>query len=142
MKIGVMIGDLFRSLFSKPATETYPFVKRPAPSRMRGKLYWDPAKCTGCQLCVKDCPSEALELLVLDKVNKRFVMQYHIDRCTFCGQCVENCRLECLGMSSEDWELASIKKEPFTVYYGREEDIQTVMDRMDHETASPVNRKD
>ncbi len=142
MKIGVMINDLVRSLFSKPATEKYPFEKRPAPERLRGKLYWDPAKCTGCQLCVKDCPSEAIELIVLDKVNKRFVMRYHIDRCTYCGQCVENCRLECLGMSSEQWELASTKKEPFEVFYGKEEDIQELMDRLDHASATPQNRRD
>jgi len=142
MKIGVMINDLVRSLFSKPATEKYPFEKRPAPERLRGKLYWDPAKCTGCQLCVKDCPSEAIELIVLDKVNKRFVMRYHIDRCTYCGQCVENCRMECLGMSAEQWELASTKKEPFEVFYGKDEDIRDLMDRLDHASATPQNRRE
>ncbi len=124
-----MIGDIFKSLFRKPATVQYPFEKLQAPSRYRGKLYYEPTKCSGCMLCIKDCPSDAIELIVLDKVNKRFVMRYDVDKCTFCSQCIENCRFKCLEMSNEDWELASIKKEPFTVYYGRDEDVEFLLAR-------------
>ena len=132
-KIGVMFSDVVRSLFKRPATELYPFVRKPTPDRLRGKLVWDPSKCTGCQLCVKDCPSEAIELIVLDKVKKQFVLRYHNDRCTYCAQCVVNCRFKCLNMSSEQWELASVNKEPFTVYYGKEEDVKFLLDRMEKE---------
>ena len=127
MSIGVMLEDVVRSLFSRPVTELYPFIQKPAPKHLRGKLYWDSSKCSGCQLCVKDCPANALELIVLDKVNKRFVMQYNIDRCTFCSQCVVDCRFDCLNLSSTEWELAALRKEPFTVYYGKEEDIETLL---------------
>ncbi len=130
MTIGSMLSDIVSSLFKKPITETYPFKKYPSPVRLRGKLIYDPAKCSGCQLCVKDCPADAIELLVVDKVAKRFVMRYHADRCTYCAQCVESCRFDCLGMSAEDWELASVNKEPFSVYYGRDEDIQALMARL------------
>ncbi len=128
MTIGSMFGDIFKSFFKKPITEQYPFVKTEAPENLRGKLVWDPEKCTGCMLCIKDCPSNGIELLVVDKVNKKFVMRYNIDRCTFCAQCVESCRFGCIEMSDEMWELASIKKEPFEVYYGREEDIHFLME--------------
>jgi len=128
MPIGVMFSDILSSLFKKPATEKYPFIKLPAPDRLRGELFWDPAKCTGCQLCVKDCPADALELIVLDKVNKRFVMRYHADKCIYCAQCVMNCRFKCLNMSNEQWELASTSKEPFLVNYGRDEDVQFLLD--------------
>lgn len=128
MTIGSMFGDIFKSFFKKPATEKYPFVKLDAPENLRGKLVWDPEKCSGCQLCIKDCPSNAIELLVLDKVNKKFVMRYNIDRCTFCAQCVQSCRFGCIEMSDEMWELASIKKEPFEVYYGKDEDIQFLLE--------------
>lgn len=127
MKIGAMLSDVLTSLFKKPATEKYPFERKPAPERLRGQLFWDPGKCTGCQLCIKDCPANAIELVVLDKVNKRFVMRYHMDRCTYCAQCVQSCRFNCLSMSNEEWELASLKKEPFTVYYGRDEDVEFLL---------------
>ena len=129
MKIGAMLSDLSHSLFIKPVTERYPFVRKPAPNRFRGKLTYDPTKCSGCQLCVKDCPSNAVELITVDKVNKRFVLRYHSDRCTYCAQCVVNCRFKCLEMSNEQWELASTGKQPFTVYYGREEDVATLLER-------------
>ena len=125
--IGAMIGDILSSLFKKPSTQLYPFERKPAPERLRGKLIWDPSKCTGCQLCIKDCPSDALELIVLDKVAKRFVLKYHVDRCTFCAQCVQTCRFKCLNMSNEQWELASTQKEPFTVYYGDDADVENIL---------------
>jgi formate hydrogenlyase subunit 6/NADH:ubiquinone oxidoreductase subunit I len=129
MTIGSMLSDVFRSFFSKPDTEKYPFVASETPEHFRGKLIWDPEKCTGCQLCIKDCPANAIELLVLDKVNKKFVMRYNIDRCTFCAQCVINCRFDCIQMSEEQWELASTTKEPFEVYYGRDEDVQLLLEK-------------
>ncbi len=129
MSVGPMISDLLRSLFKQPATELYPFVKTPAPIRLRGKLMWDPTNCTGCQLCVKDCPANAIELIVIDKVNKRFIMNYHADHCIYCAQCVVSCRFNCLRLSNEDWELAAAQRQPFTVYYGKEEDIAHFMEQ-------------
>lgn len=129
MRLGAMLGDMLRSLFKKPITEMYPFKKTAAPSRLRGKLVYNPEKCNGCQLCIKDCPSNAIELITVDKANKRFVMRYHIDRCTYCAQCVENCRFECLSMSSEQWEMAALNKEAFTVTYGREEDVAKLLEK-------------
>ena len=128
--IGAMLGDIIGSLFRKPATEKYPFVRKDVPERLRGKLVYDPAKCSGCQLCMKDCPADALEIIAVDKVNKKFVLRYHMDRCTFCAQCVVSCRFKCLDMPNEQWELASVSKEPFEVYYGREEDVKFLMEKI------------
>ena len=137
-RIAAMLNDIVASLFKRPVTERYPFERYPAPARLRGKLMWNPEKCTGCALCNKDCPSNAIELIVIDKKAKRFVMEYHADRCTYCAQCVQNCRFECLGMSPEQWELAALSKEPFTVYYGKDEDVQAILARVpDAKTAKP-----
>ncbi len=111
MKIGTMVGDVLGSLFRQPVTQQYPFERKEAPRRLRGKLHWDAEKCTGCLLCVKDCPAQAIEVIMVDKANKRFVMRYHVDRCTFCSQCVVSCRQGALGMSSEEWELAALNRE-------------------------------
>ena len=111
--IAGMLKDVVESLFKRPMTEKYPFEKHPAPDRLRGELMWNPEKCTGCCLCNKDCPSNAIELITIDKKAKRFVMEYHADRCTYCAQCVQNCRFECLSMSNTQWELAALSKQPF-----------------------------
>jgi formate hydrogenlyase subunit 6/NADH:ubiquinone oxidoreductase subunit I len=127
MKLSTMFGDVMQSLVQKPVTLRYPFERLPAPAALRGPLAWDVAKCTGCSLCVKDCPSRALELIVVDKAAKRYVMLYHEDRCTYCAQCLQSCRFDALQLSSEHWELAALNKDAFAIYYGRKEDIKTLM---------------
>ncbi|MBZ0287385.1 MAG: 4Fe-4S binding protein, partial [Anaerolineae bacterium] len=128
MKFGTMIGEVFRSLFRQPATRLYPFVRKAAPTRLRGKLLWDAEKCTGCSLCAKDCPSQAIEIIMVDKADKRFAMRYHVDRCTFCSQCVVSCRTGALTMANDDWELASTNKDDFTFCYGDEADVRRLAD--------------
>lgn len=123
MSFGSMFTDIFKSFFSAPVTEKYPFERPETADRFRGKLYYDPSKCTGCNLCSKDCPANALEIVILDRAAKRFVARYNMSRCIYCSQCIQSCKFKCLGMSNEDWELASLSKEMFTVNYGKEEDI-------------------
>lgn len=134
MKLGAMVGDVFRSLFRHPATREYPFERKAAPERLRGKLQWDAEKCTGCSLCVKDCPAQAIEVVMVDKADKRFVLRYHIDRCTFCSQCVVSCRPGALTMSNSEWELASPSIQTFNLCYGDEADVKRLVERA--ETAS------
>lgn len=126
-KIGTMFGDVLGGLLKKPATELYPFVREEAPEPLRGHLVWDSSSCTGCGLCAKDCPSSAIEMIVLDRKAKRFVMRYHLDQCTFCAQCVESCRQGCISLSHEKWELAALSRANFTSMYGDDDDIQEVL---------------
>jgi formate hydrogenlyase subunit 6/NADH:ubiquinone oxidoreductase subunit I len=126
-RVAAMLGDIIESLFKRPMTEKYPFERHPAPERLRGKLTWNPEKCTGCCLCNKDCPSNAIELIVIDKKAKRFVMEYHADRCTYCAQCVQNCRLECIGMAHDQWESAALNRQDFVVNYGSEADVAHIL---------------
>ncbi|MBK7215967.1 MAG: 4Fe-4S binding protein [Candidatus Promineofilum sp.] len=125
MKIA-LFTDLARSAFRRPVTERYPFEKRPAPPLYRGQVSWTAEGCTGCMLCVKDCPAEAIDFFTLDKANKRFVFRYHTDRCTFCGQCAYSCRFSCITLDDEAWELAGGDRAAFVVTYGRPEDIARV----------------
>ena len=130
MKIGTMLKDVFESFFKAPATQIYPVEKVATSDRFRGKLIYDPAACTGCCLCSKDCPSNAIELVTLDRAAKRFVLKYHLDRCVYCGQCVSNCKFKCMSMSNDDWELAALKKEAFEVFYGNDADVTTFLEKL------------
>jgi len=124
-----LLRDVMTSLLHRPITVLYPAERRAVPAALRGALTWTPDKCTGCGLCVKDCPSNAIELITLDKAAKRFVIRYHVDRCAFCAQCVQNCRFKCLEMSPGQWELAALNKQPFTVLLGEETDVADCMAR-------------
>jgi formate hydrogenlyase subunit 6/NADH:ubiquinone oxidoreductase subunit I len=125
---GVMLQDIVGSFFKKPVTEKYPYEKQPAPEQLRGQMLWNGQNCTGCCLCVMDCPANAIELITIDKKNRQFVMKYHMDRCTYCAQCVVACKFGCIDMSNTQWELAALDKQPFTVFYGKDEDIQRVLE--------------
>jgi formate hydrogenlyase subunit 6/NADH:ubiquinone oxidoreductase subunit I len=126
MKLGVMFRDAAESLFRKPNTRLYPFERTEAPEKYRGRLIWNQSTCTGCGLCVMDCPALAIEMNALDKKAKRFVFTYHAERCTFCAQCVYSCRQGSLSLSSTDWEMAALSQEPFTTYSGAEADVALV----------------
>ena len=122
-----MLRDVLRSLFRRPVTEEYPFEKRTVTPRTRGKLQWDSTNCTGCGLCSKDCPADALEVITLDRKAKRFVVRYYMDRCAFCGQCVSSCRFNCLELVGDRWELAATSRKPFVFTFGKEEDINEAL---------------
>jgi formate hydrogenlyase subunit 6/NADH:ubiquinone oxidoreductase subunit I len=117
MKIASMLNDVFASLFKRPFTERYPYVVRPAPARLRGKLLWDESKCDGCNLCVRDCPAGAIKVEVIDRAAKKFAYHYRVDRCIYCAQCVVSCKEGALSMSSTLYHLASTDKRTFTEVY-------------------------
>ena len=129
MKIGTMFNDILRSFFSRHTTQLYPVQRIPPPERYRGILSYTPSLCTGCSLCVKDCPSDAIELVILDRAAKKYVVKYHMDRCIYCGQCVVNCKFKCISMSNQEWEHAALHRD-FMVYYGRDEDISKYLETL------------
>ena len=126
-KIGTMFGDVSKSLFRKPATQNYPAERTDTPSQLRGLLELKLEACTGCGLCVMDCPASALKLIMIDRKAKRFVLDYYVDRCAFCGQCVESCNRDALSMSSEEWELAALDKTHFLIHFGKPEDVEQAL---------------
>ena len=139
MRIGTMFKDILRSFFSGHTTRLYPVERIAPPPRYRGVLSYTPSACTGCSLCVRDCPSDAIELIILDRAAKKYVVKYHMDRCIYCGQCVVNCKFKCIGMSNQDWEHAALNKD-FMVYYGRDEDIAGYVESLTPGTARPAGQ--
>lgn len=49
------------------------------------KYYIDPDKCPGCELCLKNCPAEAIQ------GKNKHVHIINQDVCTKCGQCLDIC---------------------------------------------------
>lgn len=76
----------------------------PVPQKYRGRIVYDIDACIGCQLCVKVCPSKAIEF-----VPENRKIRIYISRCTFCSQCNDICPKKCLSMS-EDYLLADYEK--------------------------------
>ena len=134
MKFGALINDLTRSAVRKPVTEKYPFERSSVPERLRGGLIWSPENCIGCGLCAKDCPSGALDLLVIDKKAKQYQLTYRVDLCTFCAQCAHSCRQGCITLSNEAWELAGLDSTAFCYVYERHPDGNGEL-----ATAAPAN---
>lgn len=102
---GAMVEFVLRSLFKKPATINYPFDRKTGmPLNLRGKLLFDASKCIGCQLCVKDCPTNAIRINKIGE--KQFEAEVDLGKCIYCGQCVDSCVKKSLSMS-HDFELAT-----------------------------------
>jgi len=113
-----MLPQVFVQMFKKPFTNKFPAKYTPSsttrflenvqngktkinppvetPPGFRGKIQYDREKCIGCQLCIKVCPSGAIEFKPEEKKIKIFLA-----RCTFCSQCNDVCPVNCLSMSNE-----------------------------------------
>ncbi|MDD5482407.1 MAG: 4Fe-4S binding protein [Kiritimatiellae bacterium] len=108
IKIGKMLQQLLSSLGEKPATHRYPFERVSLPPRFRGKLKFYPEKCIGCRLCMRDCPSAAIQINKIGE--KRFEAVISLDRCIYCAQCVDVCPKKALEITSE-FELAQLDRK-------------------------------
>ena len=113
-----MLPQVFVQMFKKPFTNKFPAKYTPpsttkflenvqngkakinppveTPPGFRGKIQYDKEKCIGCQLCIKVCPSGAIEFKPEEKKIK-----VYLARCTFCSQCNDICPVNCLSMSNE-----------------------------------------
>jgi len=113
-----IVKILLKQLFQTPATNKFPTKYAPkstikfldrvktgelkltppiaVPPRFRGKISFNREKCTGCQLCIKVCPTKAIEFIPEEKKVKIFVA-----RCCFCAQCNDICPTSALSMTDE-----------------------------------------
>jgi len=59
-----------------------------------GRVTLNKETCTGCGLCVPECPTGALTLAAGEAEAYRIVFKHGL--CVACGQCVEICPEQCL----------------------------------------------
>ena len=81
-----------KSAVSPPATRLYPFEKREAFPKSRGRIEFEISSCVFCNLCAKKCPTEAI---VCNRKDKSWAID-HL-KCILCGNCVDSCRKGCLS---------------------------------------------
>ncbi len=109
MKIpGKMAKEVLRHSLKPPATLNYPYVKPEMPDNFRGKIVFDPVRCIGCRMCVKDCPALAIEIAAVG--DKKFEARFYLDRCIYCAQCVDSCPKDAL-LNTKEYELAQIDRQ-------------------------------
>jgi formate hydrogenlyase subunit 6/NADH:ubiquinone oxidoreductase subunit I len=116
-------------IFTKPATEKYPFVKPHIPDDARCKTVYEIKSCniidigaglrddltldvrsivgTSCNVCVRDCPTGAIEIVDVEGKKRP---QINLNKCIFCHQCVESCPRGAIK-SSTFYELATTDKD-------------------------------
>ena len=111
---GRMIVQALRSFWAKPATVMYPHVKVQMPARFRGKLKFYPEKCICCKLCVRDCPTAAIEIRKIGE--KRFECEIDFSKCIYCAQCVDVCPKDALE-ATQEFELAEIQRGKLKVVF-------------------------
>lgn len=111
---GEMLLLVLGSLFRKPATIRYPYAPFRMPGGFRGPPLFDSNRCIGCNLCIRDCPSQAIAIVKVG--DKRFDQTVDLGRCVYCGQCAETCPRKAITISSE-FELTQIAKGSLKVTY-------------------------
>jgi len=103
------LSVLIRNLVAGPSTDPFPFGETFTPPALRGRVVYDPSRCTACRACEQVCVGGAIRF---DKTPEgmRFLLWH--DTCTFCGLCAFYCPQDAIAMSN-DWHLAHLQDEKF-----------------------------
>ncbi|HHV95044.1 MAG TPA: 4Fe-4S binding protein [Clostridiaceae bacterium] len=110
-RIGKIINEAVKNFFRKPATISLAKDKIQIVKNYRGKLVYDPANCTGCGMCVRNCPAAAITIVNEGtKEERKMKATLNVGHCIFCCQCVDSCPKKCLSYS-QNIDLASFNKE-------------------------------
>jgi formate hydrogenlyase subunit 6/NADH:ubiquinone oxidoreductase subunit I len=112
--LGTMIESVIGSLFKKPATMRYPFEKFRMPKDFRGQPKFKSELCTGCRLCIRDCPSQAITITKIGE--KKFEASIDLGKCVYCAQCAETCPRKVIEITTE-FELTQVERGKLKVTF-------------------------
>lgn len=94
-RLFTLTGRVLKNLFRKPATVGYPYEPVKYPERMRGHVEITIEDCITCGLCMRSCPSQAIQ--VDRKAGTWTISRFD---CVQCGSCVNVCPKKCLTMEA------------------------------------------
>jgi formate hydrogenlyase subunit 6/NADH:ubiquinone oxidoreductase subunit I len=103
--------EAFSNLFKKRATQKYPEVPASVAEHFRGKQVLDLKNCISCTLCARECPSNAIEMVMVDGKKRPLI---HLDKCVFCYQCADVCPRK-VFQTSKVFELATTQKNTLVI---------------------------
>ena len=107
-----MTKTVLKNLFSRPATERYPFTPKQFISGARGKVDIEIEKCIYCGICQRKCPTAAI---VVAKEPKAWTIDRM--RCISCNACVEVCPKKCLTLNVK---YSASAEKPYKDSFGPE----------------------
>ncbi|MFA5113345.1 MAG: 4Fe-4S dicluster domain-containing protein [Candidatus Margulisiibacteriota bacterium] len=102
--------EAIKSLFSRPFTNGYPFVKLTPPDGFRGKPEYYENDCVGCLACYEVCPARAISYED-NKGTKQRTLTHRADLCIFCQQCEKACITEKGIKLTKAFELARYERK-------------------------------
>jgi formate hydrogenlyase subunit 6/NADH:ubiquinone oxidoreductase subunit I len=112
-----MIRELLRTASRKASTTRYPYEGAKVVEGLRARLLCDHGLCIWCGLCVRNCPSKALD--ISSKPERQLL--WHMGRCLLCGLCADVCPVDALGFN-QDFELAFHSRDEMTVAINRQKE--------------------
>ncbi len=66
------------------------------------KIWIDKDNCTGCELCIKSCPYDAIQI-----VEQIAVLN---ERCTYCGACLDSCKQDAILSDKKEVEKIDLSQ--------------------------------
>lgn len=103
--------EAFSNLFKKRATQKYPAAPANIAEGFRGKQILDLKNCISCSLCARECPANAIEMVMVNGKKRPLL---YLDRCVFCYQCADTCPRK-VFQSSKIFELAVTDKSELVI---------------------------
>lgn len=103
--------EAFSNIFKKRATQQYPAVPAVVAEGFRGKQVLHLDKCISCTLCARECPTNAIEMVMIEGKKRPLI---HLDRCIFCYQCADTCPKKVFE-TSKTFELAVTNKSTLVI---------------------------
>jgi 2-oxoglutarate ferredoxin oxidoreductase subunit delta len=90
------------------------FLRRFLP-KSSGMVFIDKDKCTGCGLCVTDCPTQAL-LVRPNGEKDSYQLLFRQEACNACGACETSCPEHCLQFVGKEFEKDETGKETNVIF--------------------------